>query len=404
MGTYLYIDIDAFFASVEQAINRSLAGRPVMVGGEKHERGVVACPSYEARALGVKTGTPLYEAARLIPDGVFLRGDFNRYEDYSRRFYEILCEYSDKIDRISQDEACLEIGGMLRHYDSTGDLAGTLQEEVRRRLNLSASIGVAPSRVASKIASEHDKPYGLTILTKENIADFFEELPIRKIPGIGRVTERILHEMGIRTAGQLSRVPPEYLESLFGLNGLKFASYCRGEDGVLIRDYKVVRSISRETGFAEDITDFEVLSSHLYYLLERAARKLRVLSKCAASVRIKFRYGDFQTVEGASRISPASNSEHNIYPLAEMMFKRLFKRRLGIRLIGVTLGNLKTHIDNETFLNDGVEQERRLLKGLDLVREKAGFFALMSGRTHSLSGRYKRGDTGFELRTPGLSQ
>lgn len=404
MGTYLYIDVDAFFASVEQAINRNLIGRPVMVGGEKHERGVVACPSYEARALGVRTGTPLYEAARLIPDGVFLRGDFNRYEDYSRRFYDILCNYSDEIDRISQDEACLEIGGTLAHYDSPRDLAKALQEEVHSRLRLSTSIGVAPSRVASKIASEHDKPHGLTVLTENNIRGFFQELPIRKIPGIGRVTERVLREMGIRTAGQLAGVPSEYLKRLFGINGLKFASYCRGEDGLLLRDYTVIRSVSRETGFAEDITDFGVLSSHLYYLLERAARKLRSLSKRAGSVRIKFRYGDFQTVEGASRLSPASNSEQRIYPLVELMFRRLFKRRLGIRLVGVTLANLKNYADNATFFDDDIEKERRLLRGLDSVREKEGFFALMTGRTHSLSERYKRGDTGFELRTPGLSQ
>lgn len=404
MGTYLYIDVDAFFASVEQSINRALIGRPVMVGGEKHERGVVACPSYEARARGVKTGTPLYEAARLIPDGVFLRGDFNRYEDYSRRLFAILEEYSSQIDKISQDEACLEIGGSARRFGDCTTLAGEIQNRVRDSLTLSTSVGVAPSRVAAKIASEHKKPYGLTVLDRDNIEDFFRELPIRKIPGIGRVTERTLHEMGIRTAGQMARVPPEYLERLFGLNGLKFASYCRGEDGLLLRDYKVVRSVSRETGFSEDITDFGILSSHLYYLLERASKKLRSLSKRAASVKIKFRYGDFQTIEGAGRISPPSNSEQSIFPLAEHMFKTLYKRRLGIRLVGVTLHNLKNYLDNETFLNDHIEKERRLLKGLDSVREKSGFFALMTGRTHALNEHYRRGDTGFELRTPGLSQ
>jgi len=404
LGTYLYIDVDAFFASVEQSVNRSLIGRPVMVGGEKHERGVVACPSYEARALGVKTGTPLYEAARLIPNGVFLKGDYNRYEDYSRRFFAVIGDYSSEVDRISQDEACLEIGGTVRHFGSEELLARGLQERIYRELCLSTSIGVAPSRVAAKIASEHKKPYGLTILTHENISEFFAELPIRKIPGIGRVTGRILREMGIRTAGQLGQVPPDYLKSLFGINGLKFASYCRGKDGILLRDYRVVRSVSRETGFAEDITDYGVLTSHLYYLLERGAAKLRSLSRKAGTVTIKFRYGDFQTVEGATRIFPPSNSEQSIYPLVENMFRRLFKRRLGIRLVGVTLSNLKRTTDNETFLNDGIEKERRLLRGLDAVREKGGFFALMTGRTHALTERYKRGDTGFELRTPGLSQ
>jgi len=401
---FLYIDVDAFFASVEQAINNSLIGRPVMVGGLKHERGVVACPSYEARARGVKTGTPLYEAARLIPDGVFLRGDFNRYQYYSDRFYDILYRYSPVLDRISQDEACLEIGGSLRHFDNTELLARQLQKEVWEKLTLSTSVGLAPSRVAARMASEYKKPMGLTVIDQENLLSFMADLPIRKIPGVGHVTEKILHEMGIRTAGQLAAVPEEYLEILFGVNGLKIASYSKGCDGLPLRDYRAIRSVSRETGFADDITDCSVLLSHYYYLLERAAAKLRKIGKKAASVKIKFRYADFQTIEGAAGIIPPSNSEVKIIPLVETMFRRLFRRRLGIRLVGVTLCNLKNYADNESFLNDSVEKEKRYLRSLDAVRRRMGFFSLMTGRTLSLSDRYGRGDTGYELRTPGLSQ
>ncbi len=400
MGLFLYIDVDAFFASVEQAINRALVGRPVMVGGLKHERGVVACPSYEARARGVHTGTPLYEAARLIPDGVFLKGDFNRYEDFSQRFYDILESYTPELDKISQDEACLNISGALRPFGGTEKLAQTLQTRIKDTLGLSTSIGIAPSRIASKIASEHKKPYGLTILTKDNITDFMNDLPLRRIPGIGRVKENVLTEMGIRTAGQLARVPENYLKTIFGLNGLKIAAYCRGEDGPLLRDYRV----SRETGFADDITDRTVLLSHFYYLLERATAKLRKLSKRAGTVKIKFRYADFQTIEGAHRVCPFTNDESKIYPLIEHMFVRLFTRRIGIRLVGITLTGLKNYADNETFLNDRVERDLRLRKGLDFVRGREGFFSLMTGRTWSLEKRYKKGDTGFELRTPGLSQ
>jgi DNA polymerase-4 len=147
---FLYIDIDAFFASVEQSINPLLIGKPVMVGGLKHERGVVACPSYEARALGVKTGTPLYEAARLIPQGIFLKGDFNRYQYYSEQFYTVLQKYSPDVENISQDEACLKIG---RIYNKITELAGKLQKEIWQSLLLSTSIGIGPSRVVAKIAA-----------------------------------------------------------------------------------------------------------------------------------------------------------------------------------------------------------------------------------------------------------
>lgn len=404
MPLYLYIDVDAFFASVEQAINSALVGRPVMVGGLKHERGVVACPSYEARALGVRTGTSLHKAAQLIPNGVFLKGDFNRYQYYSERLYDILYNYSPALDKISQDEACLEIGGILHHPDEAESLGRKLQQEVLEKLSLSTSIGIASGKVAAKIASDFNKPLGLTILTPDNIKPFFKNLPIRKIPGIGYKTENILHEMGIITAGQLSEVPEEYLKQIFGINGLKMSAYSNGLDGIPLRDYKAIRSINRETGFTDDILNQAELLSHYFYLLERATAKLRGLSKQAAAVKIKFRYADFQTIEGTHRITPASNDENKIFPKIENMFRRLFTRRVGIRLVGITLYNLKSYADNESFLDDRTEKDKRLLKGLDSIRRRTGFFSLMTGRTFSLSKRYNKGDTGYELRTPGLSQ
>ncbi len=401
MNSFLYIDVDAFFASVEQSINPALVGKPVMVGGLKHERGVVACPSYEARARGVRTGTPLYEAARLIPDGIFLRGDFNRYQYYSDRFYDILSRYSPELEKISQDEACLK---MSNSSDKPDQSALKLQKEIWQSLALPTSIGIGPSRVMAKMASEHKKPMGLTIINENNMEDFLADLPIRKIPGVGHVTEKILHEMGIRTAGQLGAVPEKYLKTVFGINGLKIAAYSRGEDGIPLRDYKAIRSVSRETGFTDDITDRNILLSHYYYLLGRATAKLRMLSKRAASVKIKFRYTDFKTVEAAARITPPGNNENDIFPIVEMIFRRTATRRLGIRFLGVTLANLKNYADNETLFDDRIEKNQRLLKSLDKARGKGGFFSIMTGRTLSLSSRYQRGDTGYELRTPGLSQ
>ncbi len=404
MGLFLYIDIDAFFASVEQSLNRQLRGRPVMVGGLKHERGVVACPSYEARARGVQTGTTLHEAAQLIPEGVFLKGDYHQYQYYSERFYDILFSVTPDIDKVSQDEACLDIAGAVRQFGSARALAWELQRRIGEELTLSTSIGVGPSRVVAKIASEYRKPMGLTIVTNEGLQEFMAAIPIKRLPGVGSVTGRILREMGIETAGQLAQVPEMYLKRIFGINGLKIAAYSRGEDGIPFRDYKAVRTVSRETGFAEDITDKKILLSHFYYLLERASARLRKLNKKAATVRIKFRYADFETIEGSSPLLPPSHDESVIFPRVEMMFERLFCRRLGIRLVGVTLANLKGYVDNETFIKDRSERSRNLLRGLDAARRKSGFFSLMTGRTLALAERYQRGDTGYVLRTPGLSQ
>lgn len=404
MGLFLYIDIDAFFASVEQSLNRRLQGRPVMVGGLKHERGVVACPSYEARARGVRTGTALHEAAQLIPDGVFLKGDYHQYQHYSDRFYDILSSITPDIDRVSQDEACLDITGAVRRFGSPRSLAAELQSSIYEKLALSTSIGIGPSRVVAKIASEYRKPLGLTIVENDSLRDFMAAIPIKRLPGVGSVTGRILREMGIETAGQLAQVPEMYLKRIFGINGLKIAAYSRGEDGTPFRNYKAVRTVSRETGFAEDITDKKILLSHFYYLLERAGAKLRRLNRKAATVRIKFRYADFETIEGTSPLSPPSHDETAIFPRVEMMFERLFCRRLGIRLVGVTLANLKGYADNETLIKDRSERSRELLRGLDAARGKNGFFSLMTGRTLALAELYQRGDTGYVLRTPGLSQ
>jgi len=404
MATYLYIDIDAFLASVEQSINRSLKGRPVMVGGLKNERGIVYCPSYEARARGVRVGTSLHEAARLIPDGVFLRGDWFTYQQFSDRFMAILAAYGPKINKISPDEACLDITGLERQFGTPSDLAGRIKKQVRDELALSASVGIGSSRVLAKIASEIVKPDNLTVVNPGTERQFLSPLPVEKIPGIGRVNKRILNEMGIGTVGQLQRVPEEYLVTLFGQNGRKFAAYAVGEDGPLIRDYKAVRSINRETGLAADITDSGLLIGHYYYLLERACRRLRALNKKAGRLTIKFRYCDFEQIEGHATITPPSWDEKTFHAQARIMFEVLHRRRKGIRFVGVTLSNLKNSLNSESFILDRSEKNERLLGSIDRIRGRFGFLALTTGRTLMLGDCYNRKVTGYELRTPGLSQ
>lgn len=404
MAAFLYIDVDAFLASVEQSINRKLAGRPVMVGGLAGERGIVYCPSYEARARGIRMGTTLAEAARKIPDGVFLKGDSHTFEQYSRRMMAILEEYSPKVEKISADEACLEISGLERRFGSPVELARGLKRRIREELILSTSVGIGSSRVIAKIASETAKPDNLTIVPVGEERRFLAPLPVEKIPGIGPVNRQVLNEMGIKTIEQLQAIPEAYLVSLFGRNGRKFAAYAAGMDGPLIRDFKAVRSVNRETGLAEDIIDTGVLLGHFYYLLERACRRLRSLHKKAAGLTIKFRYNDFQQLEGYSSISPASWDEKTLYPRIKTMFLSLHKRRLGIRFVGVALSNLKNTASDQSFILDRTEKNQRLLESVDDIRGRFGFLALTTGRTVMLEERYRKTVTGYELRTPGLSQ
>jgi len=404
MAAYLYIDVDAFLASVEQAIHRSLKGRPVMVGGLKNERGIVYCPSYEARARGVRVGTSLHEAARLIPDGVFLRGDSFTYDQYSERFMSILHDYTPKLDKISYDEACLDISGLGRTFGTPLELAERIKEHVSSELSLSTSVGIGTSRVIAKIASEIVKPDNLTVVPPGDEKAFLAPLPVENIPGIGRVNKRILNEMGIKTIGDLQAVPEEYLVSLFGQNGRKFAAYAQGIDGPLIRDYTLVRSVNRETGLSEDITDASVLIGHYYYLIERACRRLRQLKKKAGHLTVRFRYCDFQQIEGHASVHPRSWDEKIFHGHAERMFRTLHKRRLGIRFVGVTFSNLKNSLHTDSFILDDAEKNERLLESVDSIRRRFGFLAVTTGRAFVLGDRYRRRVTGYELRTPGLSQ
>jgi len=404
MATYLYIDVDAFLASVEQSINRCLRGRPVMVGGLQNERGVVYCPSYEARDRGVRVGTTLHEAARLVPDGVFLKGDSSTYDQFSRRFIEILGRYTPRLDRISPDEACLDITGLERKFGTGLELARRIKQCIRDELGLSTSVGVGSSRVVAKIASEIVKPDNLTVVKPGEEKDFLSPLPIRKIPGIGRVNGKILNEMGITTVGQLQAVPERYLISLFGQNGRKFAAYAVGRDGPLIRDFTTIRSVNRETGLATDITDGRILLGHYFYLLERACRRLRKIQKKAGRVTIKFRYCDFEQIEGHNTISPPSWDEKVFYERAQMMFRSLYRRRKGIRFVGVTLTGLKNAVHSDSLILDRTEKKERLLGSVDEIRDRFGFLAVTTGQTLQLKDIYRQKVTGYELRTPGLSQ
>ncbi len=404
MATFLHIDVDAFLASVEQSINRKLKGKPVMVGGLKDERGIVYCPSYEARARGVVLGTTLAEAARKIPDGVLVRGDSFTYEQYSNRLMDIIRDFTPKMDQISPDEACLDITGLERHFASPVELAQELKNRVMTDLSLSTSVGIGTSRVIAKIASEVIKPNNLTFVAPGEEKEFLAPLKVGKIPGIGRVGKRILYEMGVKTIGQLQLVPEDYLVKLFGQNGRKIASYAVGADGPLLRDYTAVKSVNRETGLATDMTDKTVLLGHYFYLLERACRRLRDVNKKAGRMTVKFRYCDFENVEGHATISPPSWDEKILYKIAKKMFETMYKRRKGIRFVGVHLNNLKNSIYAESFIFDRTEKNEKLLTSVDKVREKFGFLAVTTGRTLTLGDHYNKKVTGYELRTPGLSK
>ncbi len=400
----LYIDVDAFFASVEQATNPKLKGKPVMVGGYPHERGVVACPSYEARAEGVYTAMTLSEAYRLVPHGVFLKGDYDNYKTFSDKFCEILKQFSPLVEMISQDEAVVDLTGCAKDYAQAEKLVQKLKDQIKTELWLSTSAGIAQNRFLAKTASEYKKPDGLTVVPSGKEWEFLEKLSISNVPGIGHKSRRILNDMGIKTIGQLKQIPQSYLEKLFGQRGFKMAEFLLNRDPRLLEPVRPVKRISRETGFFGDETDMEFISATLYYLLERACIKLRTLGKKCNKVGIKLRYTGERPIVINRTIPFFHNAEENLLPYAQKLMKRVHTRRLAINLIGVTLSGLKDAAKQEELFAGPLQKNENLIKAIDKLRSSFGYHSLYFGKTLTLKDNYKKLRTGYELRTPSLSQ
>ncbi|HIE17916.1 MAG TPA: DNA polymerase IV, partial [Dehalococcoidia bacterium] len=251
----IHVDLDAFFASVEQALAPELYGKPVIVGGRPDRRGVVASASYEARAFGIRAGMPLSQAYRLCPQAIFLQGCFSHYRDASSKFMAILADFSPRLEPAGLDEAYLDVTG-CGSYDSRQQLAVHIKQRVRRELKLTASLGVANSKLVAKIASDLGKPDGLVEVAPGEEKDFLAPLPVASLPGVGRRMERALKAMGIATIGQLAALPIESVRGYLGNAGVVIHQYANGIDNRGVEPPGEAKSISRETTFAQDTCDY----------------------------------------------------------------------------------------------------------------------------------------------------
>jgi len=400
----LYIDIDAFFAAIEQVTNPRLKGRPVMVGGFPWERGVVACPSYEARAAGVKTAMTLSEAHRLLPDGIFLKGNYENYKTFSDRFQAILLEFSPLVEMISQDEAVVDLSGSAGDFREGELITRSIKQKIRDDLGLSTSAGLAQNRFLAKTASEYKKPDGLTVVSPGREWEFLSKLSISNIPGIGHKSRQILNDMGIKSIGQLRKIPQSYLQKLFGQRGFKMAEFLLNRDPRILEPVHQITRISRETGFFGDETDMEFIHATLYYLLERACIKLRELGKKCNKIAVKMRYTGEKAISSGKTLPLHFNNEENLSPHILALLDRIHTRRLAINLVGITLSGLKDAPFQEELFPGPMQKKDSLIKAIDKLRCSFGYHSLCFGKTLSLKENYRRLRTGYELRTPSLSQ
>ena len=376
--TIFHVDMDAFFVSVEELFDPPLKGKPVVVGGQRNERGVVSAASYEARKFGVHSAMPLRTAAKLCPQAIFVNGHPNRYREYSEKAYRVLTSFSPLVEMASIDEAYLDMTGTSRLHGPPLRAAHALHLKMKAETRLNCSIGIGTSRLVAKVSSAQAKPNGVLWILPGQAVKFLAPLSVRDIPGVGKVMEQNLHGMGIYKVGDLARLEESVLEEQFGKWGLALAGKARGEDAGGWFDSEVgadtdPKSISHEHTYNEDTANVEQLESTLMRLSEMVGRRLRENRLHARTIQLKLRYTDFTTITRAHSLPASTQLDTEIFEQARMLFRKNWKRGTAVRLLGVQVSSFKGQSDQIDLL-DPQRQDRwqQALAAADRLRDRYG--------------------------------
>jgi DNA polymerase-4 len=380
IASILHVDMDAFFVSVELLERPELRGRPVVVGGKPDQRGVVTAASYEARKYGVHSAMPLRTAGRLCPHAVFLDGHHEKYGEWSDRVATILAKFSPIVEMVSIDEAYLDLAGTERLHGPPLAAADKLLRTITRITDLPCSAGLATTRLVAKVASDQAKPRGLVWVAPGQEARFLAQLPVRKIPGIGEVTERALRALGIETVDQLAAVAPEKLEKIFGQWGDALYRKARGGDSYEFVIDAEPKSISHNHTFGEDTNDTEALHALLSHLSQKACKRLREAGLATRTLTLTIRYVGFDTHTCAKTLSEPTQLDADIFRVFQKLFAEHRDMKRKIRLLGVSLGSL-THGGEQLDLLDAERRERleKLTRATDKLRDRFGFGKVQFG-------------------------
>lgn len=375
----IHVDLDAFFASVEQLDNPELKGRPVIVGGSIKERGVVSTASYEARAFGVQSAQPIARARKLCPQGVFLRVRMDRYREISRRVLKILSSCTPKVEPVSIDEAFLDITGCEKLFGKAEDIAREIKTRIKKEVGLTCSLGVAPNKFLAKVASGMQKPDGLVIVRDNDKESFLANLPVGKIWGVGKVTQRELQQMGIYTIRQLGELSFSELQKTFGRIGARLYNLSHGIDRTPVLTDRKIKSVSSETTFPHDISERKILEKTLYELSVKVSKTLRNKGLGAKSIQLKVRFSDFTTFTRSHTYREATNLTEFIWQrVRELLDKKVDLSSRKVRLIGLAVFNLGAQIQMELFVP---EKMQRLEVALEKIEKKYGIRGIRKGRT-----------------------
>ncbi len=366
--TIVHMDLDTFFVAVERLMNSQLIGKPVIVGGFS-DRSVVSSCSYEARKFGVHSAMPMKMARMLCPDATVVRGDMEQYTKYSNLVTDVIAESAPVYEKASIDEHYLDITGMDRFFGSM-KWTHDLRQRIIRETGLPISLGLSVNKTVCKIATGVAKPNGELEIPAERVIPFLGPLSISKIPGIGEKTYRLLRSMGIATIDTLGHMPPEMMVKVLGQNGLVIWKKANGIDTTPVIPYSERKSISTETTFEQDTIDIHMINELLVQMVEKIAFSLRKKQKLTSCVTLKIRYSNFDTHTVQQRIGYTS-FDHVLIPVAKELFRKLYQRRMLIRLIGVKFSYLVTGVQ-QIDLFDQTPELINLYQAVDRMRLRYG--------------------------------
>jgi DNA polymerase-4 len=370
----IHLDMDAFYPAVEVLDNPDLKGKPVIVGGSR-TRGVVSSASYEARKFGVHSAQPIATATRLCPHGIYLPVRMSRYQEVSDQIFEIFQRFTPLVEGLSIDEAFLDVTGSVRLFGKPEDVARKIKETVFKETGLTVSAGVAPSKFVAKIASDIDKPDGLTVVHPDRVREFLDPLPIRRMWGVGKVTQETLAQLNIHTFKDLSQMPLEVLEKQFGKHGIKMHLLSMGIDERDVVPEHGAKSIGHEDTFEKDIIDVDLAKKELLALAHRVAHRLRQDKVTGETVTLKVKYSDFTLITRSTTLPEATDDAPEIYSTACTLLEKTAVGKRPVRLLGISISNLSSDSESQLslFLGDRSPVRRsKLNTAVDSIQDKFG--------------------------------
>ena len=376
MRYVIHVDMDAFFAAIEQRDNSALIGKPVIVGADPKKgkgRGVVSTCSYEARKFGVHSGQPISTAYKICPKGMFLPVDSEKYSQVSDEIYEIFYEFTPKVEMISVDEAFLDITGSHHLFGGPLETCKLLKSRIKEKTKLTASVGLATTKMVAKIASDIDKPDGLIEVKQDKVLDFLWPLDIDKIWGLGKKSKVIFNNLGIKTIGDLAKKDLKEVEQILGKNGEYFWTLANGIDEREVETEEEAKSISNEHTFTEDTGDKKIIEAALVSLCEKVSGRLRQEGFKGKTITLKIRLESFLTYTRAKTLGKSTNFMDTIYKTIKELLDKFDRKGKKVRLVGVKISNFAFgEVQATLFEEKDEEKQERMHQAIDKIKNKFG--------------------------------